>query len=732
MFYSFLGIFLDRFYKNKLVKYHSYLKHVKDKEKCIKEFANLNRKNIDAWYHDLENKKSSIIIAEAFYELVKPFLTDERIISYTLDEHNLLDTKTFHEQIKDIKKCHYIYYRRFIDLKTIPSEFSFVKKFNILFTFKKCWNVRKVLNILKWIGLPFIFMGLAFALLLISFTFTTVYIDYEMISSYLHSFLLIVLNFVPILIVMLLLLCATKRLWLSFSLTSLLVFIIGIINKTKLFYRDDVLKLEDIALFKEALVMTSRYKVIITRSAIICAICCIIAAIVLKKLYKKINVKNKYCIISIIFIVITAGVLYRKVYTNSEIYDNVGDTSLINIWLATRQSQIRGLIYPFIYSSTEITNSIPAGYDEQQTKDILSQYSYSDIPSDKKVNVIAVMLEAYNDFSKFRTIDFVEDVYKDLHDIQKNSLSGDIVVSIFGGGTIVTERNFLTGYYHFPTFRSKTNSYVSYFKEQGYVTEAMHPMYGSFYNRYTANINMGFDEYYNYENFYSSIQKVWFVSDSTFFGTITDRLEEVNKMGEAYFNFSVTYQNHGPYSDETSCGTYIKNKGYSDSAYNTFSCYLQGIKNTNSALKDLVSFLDNYDEPTVLIFFGDHNPYLGEDNYTYKELGINFDFNSVDGFLNYYSVPYVIHANGAAKEIFDKSFVGKASTISPVFLMNELFDYLGYEGNSYAKYMGNLKAQTDVISNIYYKIDNKFVLKNDAHLEDLMQQYQCVNYYYAH
>ena len=53
------------------MKYHRYLKHVKDKEKCIKEFANLNRKNIDAWYHDLENKKSSIIIAEAFYELVK-------------------------------------------------------------------------------------------------------------------------------------------------------------------------------------------------------------------------------------------------------------------------------------------------------------------------------------------------------------------------------------------------------------------------------------------------------------------------------------------------------------------------------------------------------------------------------------------------------------------------------------------------------------------------------------
>ena len=40
---------------------------------------------------------------------------------------------------------------------------------------------------------------------------------------------------------------------------------------------------------------------------------------------------------------------------------------------------------------------------------MLSEYTYDNIEDDKKVNVIGIMLEAYNDFSKFNAIDFNED-----------------------------------------------------------------------------------------------------------------------------------------------------------------------------------------------------------------------------------------------------------------------------------------------------------------------------------
>ena len=172
-------------------------------------------------------------------------------------------------------------------------------------------------------------------------------------------------------------------------------------------------------------------------------------------------------IISIIIVFISIF-SYKNIYTKQEIYDSVGDTTGINIWIETRQLQIRGLVYPFVYTIKDIIDVEPEGYNEIKSKKILEKYEYENIPKDKKVNIIAIMLEAYNDFSKFNNIEFNEDIYKKFHEIQNKSISGTLVTSIFGGGTITTERNFLTGYYNFPNFRKYTNSYVGYFKEQGY------------------------------------------------------------------------------------------------------------------------------------------------------------------------------------------------------------------------------------------------------------------------
>ena len=107
-----------------------------------------------------------------------------------------------------------------------------------------------------------------------------------MIGNYLNDTKLLLLNFLPILLIILILLFATKRLWISFSLTSVLVFIIGIINKTKLYYRDDVFKIEDITLFKEALLMTSRYDIILRWYTVVCIILCVIIVLLLKNIIK--------------------------------------------------------------------------------------------------------------------------------------------------------------------------------------------------------------------------------------------------------------------------------------------------------------------------------------------------------------------------------------------------------------------------------------------------------------
>ncbi len=709
-------------------KYHKYLNNLNNVDLLIKEFKKTHQKKINEWYID-KYSDDNIIFSTSPELLVKPFLKKEKLIATKLNQNYELDIINYTNQIYKIEdNFQESYYSTFKNIDLFKSKYIYVKKGFLFINYtenKINFALSKVFRYL----MPII---LSILLSFISFTFTTVYLDAVMIGNYLNDIKLMLLNLLPILLIIVVLFFATKRLWISFSLTSILVFIVGIINKTKLYYRDDVFKFEDIALFKEAFIMTERYDIIIRWYTLICIIFCILIIILLRKYYKKLNIKRKYSIPITIILLVISFFVYQKIYINAEIYNNVGNTENINIWIATRQSQIRGLIYPFIYSSTEILYNKPNGYEEKEVKKILSKYTYDDILEDKKVNIIAIMLEAYNDFSKFDSITFTNNVYEKLHAIEKKSLYGNIIVDIFGGGTISTERHFITGYYEFPSFRKATNSYARYFKEQGYIVEAMHPIYGAFYNRNTINANLGFDNYWNYENKFW-VHNGWasFANDHELYSEIIKNLEDANNKENYYFNFSVTYQNHGPYNSNNLAEMYIENKGYTSETYNTINNYLKGIKDANEALYELVEYLDNYEKPTILIFFGDHNPYLGEENYAYEELGISMDLSTIEGFENYYSIPYVIHANDSAKKILNRDFVGKLNTISPNFIMNELFEYIGYKGNEYLKYTSELKKQIEVINQIYYKENGEYVFPSNSNYQYMIDEFIKVNYYWS-
>ena len=78
---------------------------------------------------------------------------------------------------------------------------------------------------------------------------------------------------------------------------------------------------------------------------------------------------------------------------------------MINRWSASAV-YIPGFVYPFIYSIQTAVVKPPDGYNEDSAKGQLYEYGYDDIPENEKVNVVAVMLEAFSDFSKFKQIEF--------------------------------------------------------------------------------------------------------------------------------------------------------------------------------------------------------------------------------------------------------------------------------------------------------------------------------------
>lgn len=696
-----------------------YLKDIENlEEKIVLFYKCKNRYNN---YIDIEKKEGTII--EKTPKILLKCDGINNIIGYELNKNYEINIEKYYKEINEIETADDLYIKNQFQLYSIKSDRIFIVHNNRLKYLEK--RIKRIKKLEKFIFIALI----SFILTCISFCYTNYILDLDMFFTY-FEIKLFLLNYIPILLLILLIYFISKRIHMSFLITSLFIMVLGIANQTKLLYRDDVVKFEDITVFKEAMTMSKRYDVVIRWYTIVLIILLVILFLIMRRFIGKSKIKIRKQLVGIITFILMFICSYKLVFSNSNIYNLVGDTSSINVWISTRQSQIRGLVYPFINSIGEVTITKPENYNKNDAIEILKKYEYKNIDNDKKVNIISIMLESYNDFSKYDNIEIDSSVYQKLHAIENESISGNLVTNIFGGGTIVTERGFLTGYNSFPSYRKKTNSYVWYFKEQGYKTEAMHPIYGAFYNRASVDPNLGFDIYYNYENKFSNIKKE-FLKDYEFFDYIIEGYEKSKKENMPYFNFSVTYQNHGPYSSEVYEGKeyYVKNNNYSNETYNTFNEYISGIKKTGDALEKLIKYFDNEQEPVIVIFFGDHNPYLGEEGY--DDLNIDLDLSNISGFENYYETPYVIHANSSAKKMFNKEFKGKGNKISPIFLMNELFNYCGLEGNEYLQYMSDLKSNIDVINKYYFKENGKYITKENLKNKKLIDQYNNVNYYYS-
>lgn len=515
----------------------------------------------------------------------------------------------------------------------------------------------------------------------------------ELFSSYLASPAVLLLNLAPVAMVMVFLYYLFNSAAAAALVTSALTLVMTWVHYFKLVFRGDPFLFEDVQLIREAGTMTGNYSIVLTTGMWCAAVAslgiCVLFALFLWQKTQRPQVRA--IVLAILLLLSMDG--YRSLYCSETIYEKTyRPLTFQSVWNSSHQFQNRGFFYPFLHSTAAAFDPAPEHYSEAYVEKMLEQYDYADIPEGKKVNVIACMLESYSDFTRFDELTFTEDPYEFWHELQKESYSGTTLSYAFGGGTIIPERQFLTGLTEFPSFRRTTNSYPWYFRQQGYTVEGSHPYYHWFYDRSTINRRLGFENYYFDEDTYEALNGGEPMShDSVLFPHIVELYEQATARGENYFSFNVTFQGHGPYSSDAEYDhPYVENKGYSEESYNYLNNYLAIADDVDDALKDTVQSLRESEEPVVLILFGDHMPSLGDKNSAYGEFGISLDLASDEGFYNYYSTPYVIWANDEAKRVLGNDFVGEGPTIGTNFLMNEFFRLAGYTGNEYMQYTANL------------------------------------------
>jgi hypothetical protein len=294
----------------------------------------------------------------------------------------------------------------------------------------------------------------------------------------------------------------------------------------------------------------------------------------------------------------------------------------------------------------------------------------------------------------------VQEIYAPLHELEARSISGNLLTNIFAGGTVDSEWGFLSGYSHHDEFRTDLDSYVRYFSAQGYDTVYRHPGYSWFYNRNNINRYLGFDESAFSEDTFGDLVEpgeALYHSDGILFDYLLSDLDA--HRGRPLFSFSVTYQNHGPYYSAESWAENIDREAcnWSEETINILNNYLIGINETITQLVRFTDELEQRDEGVVLVLFGDHKPWLGNDNSVYHELGVNFDLTTLEGFTNYYSTPYLIWANSAAKETLERDFVGEGGDCSPCLLMPAVFDACGWKGPGFLQLAREMRAYTPLL-----------------------------------
>ena len=546
---------------------------------------------------------------------------------------------------------------------------------------------------------------------------------------YLTQPMVLVLNLIPFVLMLLLFYAAFGRAWLAYLTTGAVCLFFSWAQYWKLMARSDPIYAGDLLIVGEAAQMAGQY-IQITWQIILSAILVLAAVIALLFLAKG-RMKKPLPRLALAAAVLCAALwLYPNYYTSSSVYNSMTVWPKINQWFETNRYISRGGIYPFIHSIPDALPTPPEGYDEDAAREDLAAYPSDDIPADQKITLVVTQLEAFADLSTATDRITGVDPYAEYHAILAESYHGKLLPNIFAGGTIDTERCVLTGFSKLEEFRRVSWSYARYFADQGYIIEGAHAGYEAFYNRLNVNANLGLSDYRFVEGYYDSmVPDVPY--DNVFLPDLTKNILEKMENGPV-FSFNVTYQGHGPYSTEPSWRRMEFTDGrYSYATTNIINDYLASLYDTQQHLKAMLDQFAAEDRPVVIVGYGDHKPWFGDGNSAYKELGINIDVSTDEGFYNYYGTRYFIWANDAAKAVLGNDFVGEGPDISPNYLMNLLFDLCGWEGSAFTQATGDIMETLPVITtNGRYMQNGVLTAQPDEKGRALVKQYQNLEYYY--
>ena len=177
--------------------------------------------------------------------------------------------------------------------------------------------------------------------------------------------------------------------------------------------------------------------------------------------------------------------------------------------------------------------------------------------------------------------------------------------------------------------------------ENGYRTLASHPNVPVFWNRINAYRRMGFQTYWSKQDFLRDDMNREFLSDASLYRQVLEKIAVPVDRGQPLFNYIVTYFGHWNYPLNDA----RPNRITASSSVDEVSSYANTMYYKSAELMTFLENLQARDPDAIIVLFGDHLPFMGENYSAYVESGVlaskRSDF-SADMYRFYVSTPVII------------------------------------------------------------------------------------------
>ena len=505
-----------------------------------------------------------------------------------------------------------------------------------------------------------------------------------------------------------------RRQWAATAAMAL-CFVVGLVNHYVLRFRGRILFPADVAAWRTAANVADGFDFSIDyyiQQAVILLVAYLFLVWVCPRQKKRDQMSKRLAAL-----LLTFGVGYSFAFFGTNMLPALG------VYTQQWSTQANGFLLNFTVALRYSRVERPDDYSHEKVLELAQQYQAveEDDSVTKPTNIVVIMNEAFSDLTIFEDLEVSEDPTPFLHSMEENTIKGLMYSPVTGGGTASVEFEYLTG---FSTLFQPphTVGYQLYVEEgmpslsavalsEGYHTTAFHPYKSSGWNRPIAYSHLNFQEQFYEEDVDDPYMIRYYISDQSSYEKVFEITEAAQ--GQPTFVFNVTMQNHSGYAQGwRNLERAIKLPTELTTADANAEQYFALMRVSDEAIEQLIGYYSEVEEPTMVVFFGDHQPSLK--NAFYERLyGKKLDQRTTEELLQQYAVPFFIWTNYDIEEQQDV-------ILSTNYLGVLTAQTAGLPLTGYMNFLAQMYEEIPVITPV------GFITKDGEHLEreELSQEQQ--------